>query len=696
MRSVAIWCRRVLCATVVSVAFPLLGSPLPAHAANGDCGIPLGSGSTPKTSDCLYVLKAGVGTLPCAHCTCDTNGNGSIAASDALLCLKLAVGQSVVLACPPCTTTTTTLSTTTTSSSTTTTTTTTSTTTTTLPPTTTTSTTTTTLPPTTTTTTTTTSTTLPPSGSCPGSVQWLTAAGVGAACNSNADCSSGTCSGDPKACRSATELDLGWTGLAHNLDLGDASLLRVAVACGQGPVCGQCSVTGIDPSAGNCRCSNDSRRACDQPFQLNSDDCPACFGGAFVGGACASNQDCNAGSCAKRCANNLAVVCTKTQDCPGSTCGAFSKCSNGKVCTVDSQCIGTCTTGSLCQCFEGAPLPVSVGGLPLCMTQRFATNVTGTVNVSTGSSSLTKDLRATVYNGSSNISPCPVCGGKCSNNASLSCVRNSDCSGDGVCQLDPVVGDGVRGGSCVGGPSNGLNCDVTVKSTSYPLEPGLAGGGGYSLDCLPEPGSNISGAGIRTTVVEGTGQASLPADLSCGGIHAGLSCPCLVCSTDASVACRNNADCVAVSGTCSSVGPGGAQAEPNDCTDHLCSDAGAGEGTCSVGPDDLFCDGLVQANGRGVVPCAANVDCTIGVNGGNCLLLQRRSCFLDPIVATGSANSIKPTTAANFCFSAVSTAGRNAAVGLPGPGRLRRQTRMRSYCASAPLTEYIPGAGGCP
>lgn len=76
------------------------GSVGSAHAAKGDCGQPVSNGDKPLASDALFVLRAGVSAVSCALSICDANGNGSIAASDALAVLKVAVGQAVVLKCP--------------------------------------------------------------------------------------------------------------------------------------------------------------------------------------------------------------------------------------------------------------------------------------------------------------------------------------------------------------------------------------------------------------------------------------------------------------------------------------------------------------------------------------------------------------------------------------------------------------------
>lgn len=69
-------------------------------AAQGDCGQPVSTGSAPKASDALYVLRAAVGGVSCTLGVCDVNGSKSITAADALVTLKVAVGQNVALKCP--------------------------------------------------------------------------------------------------------------------------------------------------------------------------------------------------------------------------------------------------------------------------------------------------------------------------------------------------------------------------------------------------------------------------------------------------------------------------------------------------------------------------------------------------------------------------------------------------------------------
>ncbi len=123
-----------------ALACALLVAPQ-SYAANGEvgtttttlgverCSQPVSMGARPTATDCLFILKAAVGLQSCG-CICDPSGDGSKTATDALICLNVAVGVDLPLMCP-CGVTTTTLSTTTSSTtSTSTTTTTTSTTTT--------------------------------------------------------------------------------------------------------------------------------------------------------------------------------------------------------------------------------------------------------------------------------------------------------------------------------------------------------------------------------------------------------------------------------------------------------------------------------------------------------------------------------------------------------------------------------------
>jgi len=53
-------------------------------------------------SDALYILRSGVGLESCDVCVCDTDGSGKVSATDALVALKIAVGQPLTLSCGLC------------------------------------------------------------------------------------------------------------------------------------------------------------------------------------------------------------------------------------------------------------------------------------------------------------------------------------------------------------------------------------------------------------------------------------------------------------------------------------------------------------------------------------------------------------------------------------------------------------------
>jgi len=65
------------------------------------CAQPVSSGPTPVSTDCLYILQASIGLQTCSPaCICSPNGDDTIAATDALICLSVSVGVEVPLNCP--------------------------------------------------------------------------------------------------------------------------------------------------------------------------------------------------------------------------------------------------------------------------------------------------------------------------------------------------------------------------------------------------------------------------------------------------------------------------------------------------------------------------------------------------------------------------------------------------------------------
>gem|GEM_PF-3376918 len=477
------------------------------------------------------------------------------------------------------------------------------------------------------------------------------------ACTTNADCSAagnpGSCDTGLGVCTTVSGLDTGWTGIAHGADVLDGGFIAGDVLCPGGSLggppgpCGECVVTGVDPSTRNCRCSNDTQAVCHNTFDFDGTDCG-------TGVTCTTDSDC------KFCTGDSSVKCNINSDCAVA----------GGICSGGSPTL-TCNTNSgmcegTCNCYLGTTLPLSSGNVPACVVNQFAKDVTGTANVDSGSSLLTVNLRSIVFLSTSGVQPCQVCGGTCSApaggkcklptvNRGNPCVVNSDCddppgagngacgstfgkscfvntdcdinSGDfdGVCGgFDVTANDGIKDGTCFGGDFDGTACDIDGFSTTFPALPGQ-NGGGQSLDCFPSNGSNISGTGLKLTLNTTTGSASLGANANCGGLLTAYNCFCRVCSGDLSLPCNSDAECAAVgAGTCSKNGNGGALAKPNGCDPNgTGGDGNVGScvevpgsggvlGECAdSGDENFFCDGVVRGDGTGFVKCdQVNRECS--------------------------------------------------------------------------------------
>jgi hypothetical protein len=94
-------CRWMVSALWIGVAAGTFGSPAPVAADQGDCAQPVSAGPAPVASDCLYILNVAVGAATCDQaCACAPKGALPTTASDALVCLSVAVAGSGSLACP--------------------------------------------------------------------------------------------------------------------------------------------------------------------------------------------------------------------------------------------------------------------------------------------------------------------------------------------------------------------------------------------------------------------------------------------------------------------------------------------------------------------------------------------------------------------------------------------------------------------
>jgi len=303
---------------------------------------------------------------------------------------------------------------------------------------------------------------------------------------------------------------------------------------------------------------------------------------------------------------------------------------------------------------------MSSGNTPICWLWKLANDVTGTWNVDSGEGEVGISAQVVLYLGESLTVPCATCVG------------------------DPVLNDGVRGGTCSSGDNDGDACDANATDASFPT-----GGGAYSYDCFPFSGKNVSGAGELFESVHTTGTSALPA----AHIPCFLSelCPCGSCSLAKYRPCSSDADCGA-DGVCQKYST--FEPSPNECNGD-CLDVGGGEGQCDLGPVDKGCDAVTRANGDPVIQCASNADCdasNIGIAAGNCTLSKTRECFLDPVTATGAASQTDPLLVSSSCAPHTIKTSFNLVHGFPGPVRSKLALSTVFRCAGNPAATYP----GCP
>ncbi len=367
-------------------------------------------------------------------------------------------------------------------------------------------------------------------------------------------------------------------------------------------------------------------------------------------------------------------------------------------CATDADCA---PTNGRCVSFLGPPLPLSSGGVPVCVTSFFERPITGTVNVADGSTVSNSFLRSIVHVSSSISTPCSQC----------------NCTGLG-CQNQ--IGDA---GTCGPGPAVGMPCTIEGTSDFGPV----------SRDCPPLSSTNVSGAGLDIRFVPTTtGQSVLDTTLPCtaNGFEQ-FDCPCHTCaggptpnapchsdaqcgpggvcgglrcgtgSNNEGALCSTDADCPpGASGLC---GRPGVPTKPNACSmgcdggannDQACtSDADcpagscvplcrqtAGEqvgvGQCQLGPSDGHCS---QDTFRG---CTTNLDCTPPPLGtcttcslGQICEFQLRPCHVFPMALQGQAGSFSGGTSSGlsvntFCIPDTQSPAVNQTAGLPGEGAI--------------------------
>jgi hypothetical protein len=222
-----------------------------------------------------------------------------------------------------------------------------------------------------------------------------------------------------------------------------------------------------------------------------------------------------------------------------------------------------------------------------------------------------------------------------------------------TCNGDGAANDGTAGGTCSGGTRNGQACDVNGVSP-------IPAFGSTSLDCPPV--SAISALQIALDGSSGTETRTLDASSpNCTGVVGANPPPKCFCPAAGSEptkpsSCIDDSTTAGTIEACSPITPG------------------SNKGQCTFAPISGFCSPTETFR-----ECQNNSQCT---QQGDTCVPAARPCFLDNGVVGGKveargeadppdANGVSnPTFAALFCIPPVAQAAINTAGGLPGLGRI--------------------------
>jgi hypothetical protein len=370
-----------------------------------------------------------------------------------------------------------------------------------------------------------------------------------------------------------------------------------------------------------------------------------------------------------------------------------------------AQCPGT---NNYCKkTFHGPPLPLSAGGIQVCVLNIFTEDVTGTRDLADGSAAVHIRQASVTHLTGTPEQPCPICGGfcqapqggdrhKCETNADCADVPPSICVTANVCSFGPKVDQTCRPDPPFGGPTELF--------------------GNPSVDCPPDIGADISFGGLDIEFNPATtGTVTKLPTLQCdetgftdkrcmGGTSDGRTCTVAsecpggtcsfqcFCANGGSVKQRpNGCDAACVGGTSDafpcvvdSECPGGF-CHPADCR----PDTGAPlflqphEGACTTTTEG-------HCSASKFRTCDFDTDC----QAPSCSFCETapletcvvvgKNCFINSgITRVGVADVSDPVSAAVFCIAQTGTASVDGTAGLPGPGALRQPS-------STALTGFAP------
>ena len=479
------------------------------------------------------------------------------------------------------------------------------------------------------------------------------------------DCPSGP------ACTSAeiftmpgSDLDTGWTGIAHNTEIIEGASITFR---------------------GLKRCS-DTQAVCRRDEDCTNHDCRL-------------TCDCNGGD----------TECEITGPTHGRNClTTLAHCETNADCAAGVACVHT----------FGPPLPLSSGGNPVCIVSYFTGDITGTADSATGEGVASVNLRSRVFLGLGLGQPCPRCGPPEEEPAvgdTFTCeggqFPGAACTVEGVspdfggvsrdCPPNlngSISGSGlaVRFGEVTTGTST-RTAALPCSDFSFQSHPSRGNG-----KCIDDDTACSSNADCTRCSEDPTTDCTSNAD--CGGkgtcaeapdqpVTCGYWCHCGFCNNNPSLPCFGNGDCP--NGETCVAGGGGPAAQnapqklPNECI--------GDKFICGMADDEKCANTL-----RGTCSLesfrSCNEDSTCLDNDAGTCVFDFRPCFEPRITRSGEpsplgsycrnaaddstcatnaecgagdecvADSSRPTTVALFCAPATTSGPINSTGGLTGPG----------------------------
>jgi hypothetical protein len=457
---------------------------------------------------------------------------------------------------------------------------------------------------------------------------------------------------------SNSDLDNGWRGDSHDSGVVEGGGYVVNLYdCDSNDTCGDdtCNVGATCSGAPHSPCTTDAQCA-------------------FVAqGSCRTDIT----DVGPHCVQSVQTVCNNNADCPG--------------------------TGNFCQhTFHGPPLPLSAGGISVCVLNIFSENVVGTKDVGLGSGAVRLRQKSVTHLTGLSSMPCPVCGGWCDSPADIhqgpgarhTCTTNADCADvgpahrcvtDAVCNFGPNTDKSCRPNPPFGGPT-----------TLF---------GNPSVDCPPNPSADISNGGLDILFNPATtGSVNVLPTVQCddsaftgktcaGGSNNGAvctvasQCPGGGCSFQCY--CPNGGAIHQRPNGCDAACVGGNDGFPCDAD----SDCGGGfchladcrpdptalavlqpnegactttvEGHCSISAFKT-CNTLTDCQAPNCTTCHAGETCNI--TGKNCFINSGPNP--GGLTRAGVADPDNPISAAVFCIAQTNTGSVDGTAGLPGPGAL--------------------------